>query len=69
MGTTQSWVSFAIPTHQSKLILMCPVVPGSTQEPEVVGAHHGMVDDDVASLLRERGKQLFTWTINDVGMT
>jgi hypothetical protein len=27
-----------------------------------------MVDDDVAALVREQGKQLFTWTINDVSL-
>ncbi|KAL6761677.1 PLC-like phosphodiesterase [Haematococcus lacustris] len=40
-------------------------LPLRLQAPEVVGAHHAMVDEATLQLLRTHGKQLFTWTIND----
>ncbi|KAJ9519867.1 hypothetical protein QJQ45_014600 [Haematococcus lacustris] len=40
-------------------------LPLRLQAPEVVGAHHTMVDEATLQLLRTHGKQLFTWTIND----
>lgn len=46
--------------HRSLSLLPVP------QGPEVVGAHWGMVDPEMATLLADHGKLLFTWTVNEV---
>jgi glycerophosphoryl diester phosphodiesterase len=35
--------------------------------PEVVAAHYGMVDEPLVNKVKSADKQLYTWTVNDVG--
>lgn len=43
-------------------------VPLRIQDSEVVGMHHAMVDGFHLDLLHKAGQQLYSWTINDIGL-